>query len=164
MFVAELIGIALVAYGMWFAYRGLDMWFGTNREWWRPISHRKRYPYPAAGILLGVCFILLGLRFALNSVWAQARILGYAGGVLFVVVLLAGVIQPRWLHPDWYRRLHDRLGKERMSKLRAKAFELEGQEWQEISASEDLFQKWVDRAAPKEVSASSRGYDRPDAS
>jgi hypothetical protein len=91
----------------------------------------------------------------------HARILGYVGGALFVLVLVAGVSQPRFLHPQWYRRLHDRLGKKAMSRLRSEAFKLDREEWLEVTASEELFHKWVDRTIPREMRQPHRGYSRP---
>lgn len=159
--VAELIGIALVAYGIWFAARGVDMmWFNAKKDWWRPIRHQNRYPYPVAGILLGVCFALLGLRFALNNVWDQARILGLAGGALFVIVLVAGVSQPRFLHPKWYGELEDRFGKKAMIRIRAAAYAMDGEEWSEVSATDETFKRWVERTAPKVEEPKNRGYTK----
>jgi hypothetical protein len=157
LYIAELIGVALVGYGMWFAYKGLLRVAGDGKDWWRPLRNRKRYPYPAAGVLLGICFALLGLRFALNSVWPSAKILGYIGGGLFIVVLVIGVAQPRFLHPKWYGRLWDRFGKEGMSRLQRAAFALEDQEWIEINASPTTFSRWVDRVMPR-ARPSGRGY------
>ena len=157
MRAAEMIGLVLVGYGIWFAARGVGMWFGTDKNWWRPKSRRERYPYPAAGILLGICFVILGTRFALNYTWDNARILGYVGGGLFVIVLVAGVAQPRFLHPRWYGALEDRLGKKGMLQLRSVAFNLDQDEWLEITASEVEFNAWVDRAIPGHKPAG-RGY------
>jgi hypothetical protein len=157
LYIAELIGVALVGYGMWFAYKGLLRVAGEGKDWWRPLHNRKRYPYPAAGVLLGVCFALLGARFALNSVWSSAKILGYIGGGLFVVVLVIGVAQPRFLHPKWYGRLWDRFGREGMSRLQRAAIALEDQEWIEINASPITFSRWVDRVMPR-ARRPGRGY------
>ena len=133
------------------------MWFGTDKNWWRPKSRRERYPYPVAGILLGICFAILGTRFALNYTWDNARVLGYVGGGLFVIVLVAGVAQPRFLHPRWYGALEDRLGKKGMLRLRSAAFNLDPDEWLLVTASEDEFNVWVDRAIPGHKPAG-RGY------
>jgi hypothetical protein len=156
--IAELIGLALIAYGIWFAGRGVLIWVNGKKDWWRPIDRSNRYPYPAAGVLLGVFFVILGLRFALNGVWAHAAILGYVGGALFLIVLAIGVGQPHFLHPPWYRELEDRLGKKGMQKLRAAAFEMDKEEWSEIAESESAFEAWVKRAAPAQVQRQSRGY------
>jgi hypothetical protein len=157
LYIAELIGVFLVGYGMWFTYKGILRVLGSDKDWWRPLRNRKRYPYPVAGILLGTCFVLLGTRFALNSAWARASILGYAGAGLFVVVLVVGIAQPRFLHPKWYSALWDRFGKEGMSRLQRAANELEDDEWTEINASPVTFDRWVDRVMPH-VSAAGRGY------
>ena len=157
MYIAELIGVFLVGYGIWFAYKGILRELGYGKDWWRPLRDRKRYPYPVAGLLLGLCFVLLGARFALNSVWQNARILGYVGGGLFVVVLLIGIAQPRFLHPKWYGRLWDRFGKEGMSHLKRAANELEDVEWAEIDASPLTFDRWVDQVMPR-TSPVSRGF------
>jgi hypothetical protein len=133
------------------------MWFGTDKNWWRPKSRRERYPYPAAGILLGICFVTLGIRFALHYTWDNARVLGYVGGGLFVVILVAGVAQPRFLHPRWYGALEDRLGRKGMLRLRSAAFNLDQDEWLEVTASEDEFIAWVDRAMPGHKQTG-RGY------
>jgi hypothetical protein len=161
MYVAELIGVALVGYGIWFAYKGLLRVLGEGKDWWRPLRNRKRYPYPAAGLLLGICFVLLGARFALNSVWDQAKILGYVGGALFLVVLVIGVAQPRFLHPRWYGRLWDRFGKEGMARLQRAAYALPDEEWTEINASPTAFGRWVDRVMPRARPAG-RGYSKQD--
>jgi hypothetical protein len=156
--IAELIGVCLVGYGIWFAARGVKNHLGIEKDWWRPLGRGKRYPYPVAGVLLGVCFIFLGLRFALNNVWTHARISGYAGGALFVAVLVAGVAQPRFLHPRWYGRLEDRFGKTGVARLRRAAFQVEPEEWSEIVASEASFDEWVDRAMPRQMRRPGRGY------
>jgi len=157
LYIAELIGVCLVGYGIWFTYKGILRALGDDKDWWRPLRNRKRYPYPVAGALLGMCFILLGARFALNRVWRHASVLGYAGGGLFVVVLIVGVAQPRFLHPKWYGRLWDRFGREGMSRLRRAAYELEDTEWTEINASPLTFDRWVDRVMPR-VKPAGRGY------
>ncbi len=157
MIVAETIGLALFGYGIWFGVRGIGMLFGTNREWWRPTSRNKRYPYPAAGALLGIFFMLLGGRFVLHYAWEQAPILGYVGGGLFLVVLAIGVIQPRPLHPRWYGLLEDRLGKKAIPRLRSAALQMETEEWIEITASETLFGEWVNRTIPWQE-RQGRGY------
>jgi hypothetical protein len=159
VYIAELIGVFLVGYGIWFAYKGVLRELGYGKDWWRPLQNRKRYPYPAAGLLLGLCFVLLGTRFALNSAWKNARILGYVGGGLFVVVLVIGVAQPRFLHPKWYGRLWDRFGKDGMSRLKRAAIELEDAEWTEIDASPLTFDRWVDRVMPR-ANPVGRGFKR----
>jgi hypothetical protein len=161
LYIAELIGVFLFAYGMWFAYRGILRALGDNRDWWRPLRNRKRYPYPVAGVLLGLCFVLLGARFALNSVWMRAQILGYVGAGLFGIVLVVGIAQPRFLHPRWYGRLWDRFGREGMSRLQRAAYELADEEWIEIDASPTAFDRWVDRVMPQ-VSSTGRGYKQQD--
>lgn len=159
MLVAEVIGLALIIYGVWFGARGLGMWFDGDKEWWRPTSRKSRYPYPAAGVLLGVFFVLLGGRFALHYLWEYAPLLGYIGGVLFLVVVLAGVAQPRFLHPKWYGRLEDALGKEGVRDLRAEALRMEAEEWHETAATQETFEAWVRRTALQKVRVS-RGYRR----
>jgi hypothetical protein len=158
--VAELIGLALVAYGIWFGIRGGILWFGTQKDWWRPLSHKNRYPSPASGVLLGLCVIVLGLRFVLHYAWENAQILGYVGGGLFIVVLAAGIAQPRFLHPGWYGSLEDRFGKKAMMRLKAAAYKLEMEEWTDLIASEDAFNEWVERTMPKQASQPSRGYQK----
>jgi hypothetical protein len=160
--IAELIGVCLVGYGIWFMSRGVKNHLGIDKDWWRPLGHQKRYPYPVAGILLGVCFVLLGLRFALNTTWGYANILGYAGGALFVVVLVIGVAQPRFFHPQWYSQLEARLGKKGMLRLRHAAFQVEADEWLEVVASEVSFNEWVDKVMPAQRLQQSRGYARRD--
>jgi hypothetical protein len=156
---AEIIGLTLAGYGVWFAIRGAGMLFWSGKDWWRPLDSRKRYPYPAAGVLLGVCFVLLGLRFALHFSWEGASILGYVGGGLFIVVFVAGIAQPRFLHPQWYGVLEDRLGKKDMRRLRAAAFKLDKEEWLEVDATEESFNAWVDRVVPH-TPKPSRGYKK----
>ncbi len=159
--IAELIGLALVAYGIWLRIRGGIMWFSTRKDWWRPLSHRNRYPYPASGVLLGVCFVVLGFRFALHYAWGpNAQVLGYVGGGLFAVVLIAGITQPRFLHPRWYGVLEDRFGKKAMLRLRAAAYKMETEEWIELTASEDAFNEWVERTMPRQASRPGRGYQK----
>jgi hypothetical protein len=161
MWIAESIGLILVGYGIWFASKGVNRQWGMERDWWRPVTRQDRYPYPSAGILLGVFFVLIGLRFALNNVWVNARILGYVGGGLFVVVVGIGVAQPRFLHPRWYGALEDRLGKKGMSRLRGAAFKVEPEEWVEVVASETTFDAWVRRTAPGSAQRANRGYEKP---
>jgi hypothetical protein len=154
--LGELIGIALVGYGMWYVYKGLVRLLTGEKDWWRPTSRRQRYPYPAAGIMLGLVFAVLGLRFALNYVWEQAKVLSYVGVGLFVVVMTLGVTQPRFLHPRWLGRLQDRLGKQRLMLLQGKARQVDGEEWGEIVATESSFDAWVNRNAPSSSSAQER--------
>jgi hypothetical protein len=146
--LAEVIGLLLVAYGIWFTYKGVLRMLGNSKDWWRPLQNKTPYPYPAAGILLGLCFVLLGTRFALNRTWDQATLLGYAGGGLFVIVLVVGTVQPRFLHPKWYGTLWDRFGREGMSHLSRAASQLEDKEWCEIDSSVLTFDRWVDRVMP----------------
>jgi hypothetical protein len=157
LYIAELIGVFLVGYGIWFTNRGIQRALGADKDWWRPLRNRKRYPYPAAGALLGVCFACLGARFALNNVWGHAPILGYVGGGLFAVVVVVGIAQPRFLHPRWYGRLWDRYGREGMARLRRAAYELEDEKWVEIDSSEITFDRWVERVMPR-FSSADRGY------
>jgi hypothetical protein len=110
-----------------------------------------------SGILLGVFFILLGGRFALNYAWEQAALLGYIGGGMFVIVVAIGVAQPRIFHPKWYRQLEDRLGKKTVAKVRAAALKMDTEEWIEIVASEARFEEWVQETAPH-TGRASRGF------
>lgn len=160
MVISELIGVVLVGYGIWFASRGVQKHFGVDKEWWRPLTRKERYPYPFAGMLLGIVFVLLGLRFALDNVWAKAATLGYAGGGVFILVIVIGVIQPRLLHPGWYGALEDRLGRQAMARLKQAAFEVEVEEWIEIRASESAFGAWVNRVMPDQRRRPSRGYSK----
>ena len=157
MIVAELIGMVLIGYGIWFGARGVRIQFSTDKEWWRPTDRHKRYPYPVSGILLGVFFILLGGRFALNYAWEQAALLGYIGGGMFVIVVAIGVAQPRIFHPKWYRQLEDRLGKKTVAKVRAAALKMDTEEWIEIVASEARFEEWLQETAPR-TGRASRGF------
>ena len=155
---AEFIGVLLVGYGIWYAYKGLVRLFSAEKDWWRPATRQHRYPYPAAGLLLGVCFIVLGLRFALNNVWEHARFLSYVGIGLFVLVLLIGVLQPRFLHPTWYGRLQDSLGKQRLMLLQREARKVPPDEWTEILATQGAFEHWVSRNTPSQPPARRHGY------
>ena len=159
MIVAQVIGLALIGYGIWFGARGVGIWTTAKKEWWRPADRRNRYPYPAAGILLGVFFMILGARFGLHYIWPRAAVLGYAGGILFLVVLAAGVGQPRFLHPPWYRELEERVGKKGVQQLRSAAFKMDKEEWLEIAESESEFKAWVERTAPVQVHHT-RGYKK----
>lgn len=155
---AEFVGVLLVGYGMWYAYKGIVRLWSGEKDWWRPANRQQRYPYPAAGILLGLTFVVLGLRFALNSVWADARALGYVGIGLFVLVMLIGVLQPRFLHPGWYGRLQDRLGKQRLVLLQQAARQVPADEWAEITATQGAFEHWVNHNTPSAVPSRRRGY------
>ena len=158
-FFAELVGVVLVGYGIWYGYKGILRVLGSEKDWWRPENRQQRYPYPAAGILLGICFIVLGLRFALHNVWEQARTLSYVGIGLFVLVLVTGVVQPRFFHPKWYGRLQDRLGKQRLMLLQREAQKTDVDEWTMIIASESAFEQWVNRNAPSSTPGRRpRGY------
>jgi hypothetical protein len=157
---AEIVGVVLVGYGMWYCYKGVVRIAGSEKDWWRPASRRQRYPYPAAGILLGICFIVLGLRFALNNAWERAHVMSYVGMGLFVLVLATGVVQPRFLHPAWYGRLQDRFGKQRLTLLQRVAQQTDADEWAEIVASDTAFEQWVSRNAPSSVPARRRGYTK----
>jgi hypothetical protein len=143
---------------MWYSYKGLVRLFSGEKDWWRPASRRQRYPYPAAGVMLGICFIVLGLRFALNNVWEQASLLSYVGIGLFVVVLLLGILQPRFLHPKWYGRLQDRLGKQRLMLLQREAQKTDLDEWAVIAKSDAAFEQWVNRNAPGSAPPRRRSY------
>jgi hypothetical protein len=145
---------------MWYAYKGLVRLFGGEKDWWRPANRQQRYPYPAAGVILGICFIVLGLRFALHNVWEQASLLSYVGIGLFVVVLLLGVLQPRFLHPKWYGRLQDRFGRQRLMLLQREAQKTDPDEWAVIVKSDAAFEQWVNRNAPGSTPPRRRGYDR----
>jgi hypothetical protein len=150
----------MTGYGVWFSVKGIGMFWGERKDWWRPLDHRsRRFPYPAAGILLGLCFVLFGLRYTLRTTWASAPVLGYVGGGLFGVVLLAQIIQPRFLHPRWYGDLEDRLGKKAVSYLREKVHQLDAEEWTKITLSRESFDKWVHDALPQQT-RQSRGSKR----
>jgi len=158
-YFAEFVGVVLVGYGIWYGYKGVVRVLGGEKDWWRPETRQKRYPYPAAGILLGICFLVLGLRFALHNVWEQARTLGFVGIGLFVLVLVLGVVQPRFLHPKWYGRLQDRLGKQRLMLLQRGAQKIDADEGTMIVASDLAFEQWVNRTAPSGVQGRrQRGY------
>jgi hypothetical protein len=146
VFIAEAIGVFLVGYGIWFTNKGVQMALGIGRGWWRPTKGKKRYPYPIAGVMLGICFTVLGLRFALNSIWVHVQILSYVGGALFVVVLVIGVVQPRFLHPRWYGRLEDRYGREGVAHLKQAAHQLEDEQWIEVCSTEEAFDHWARQA------------------
>ena len=158
MIISELMGVFLVGYGIWFAGEGFKKLMDAAKDWWRPIRGTRRYPYPVAGILLGVCFVLMGLVFALSGVWPQVRILVWIGIGVFVLVLIAGIGQPRFLHPRWYGELEDRLGKKGVTQLRRAAFQVEDQAWKEIVSSKAFFDEWVKRTMPKEAQPPMRGY------
>lgn len=157
----EFVGLVLVGYGIWYGYKGLVRLLTGEKDWWRPSNRKQRYPYPVAGVLLGITFVVLGLRFALHNVWAQARSLGYVGIGLFVLVLLIGVVQPRFFHPGWYGRLQDRLGKQRLMLLQQAARQVPSDEWTEITATEGAFDHWFDRNAPNAAPSRRRGYNKP---
>jgi hypothetical protein len=159
MLVAEMIGLALVGYGIWFGARGIGMQFTNQRDWWRPTNRKSRYPYPASGILLGICFAVLGARFALHNVLPGAEIIGYVGGGLFILVVAVGVGQPRFLHPRWYGMLEDRLGKKGVAQLTAAARKMDTEEWIEVSETEATFDAWVRRTAIQQP-RSGRGYKK----
>ena len=162
LYFAELVGLFLVGYGIWFTSEGVRRYWGTGKDWWRPLGRKRRYPYPVSGILLGFCFVVMGLVFVLNNVWAHARSLAYAGGALFILVVVFGLIQPRVLHPRWYGALEDRLGKKTLSRLRSAAIQMEDQEWVEVIATEDAFNAWVERMTPGLRRAPQRGYQKRD--
>jgi hypothetical protein len=158
--IVELIGVFLVGYGIWFAGEGLKQLLNGAKDWWRPIKGKRRYPYPVSGVLLGICFVCMGLVFALNNVWANARILAFVGIGIFCLVVFAGIVQPRFLHPVWYGRLEDRFGKKGVLRLRRAALETEEDDWREIVASEASFDEWVNRTMPGEPRRAGRGYKK----
>lgn len=158
MRAAELIGLVLVVYGVWFGFRGVKMYLGDDKSWWRQPSRKERYPYPAAGFLLGVVFVLAGLAFLLHFAWANARILGYVAGGIFLVVLIIGTVQPRILHPRWYGQLERQFGRKGMDQLRAAAYALPIEEWREVIASNETFNAWVVQTAPAQPRHQSRAY------
>ena len=96
---------------------------------------------------------------SLGKTGVTLPMLGYGGGALFVVVLLAGIIQPRFLHPKWYGDLEDRLGKKAMVRLKGEAVELDVEEWQKVTASRESFDAWVDDVLPQQL-RKSRGFKR----
>jgi hypothetical protein len=154
----EFVGVMLVGYGIWYGYKGIVRLFGSEKDWWRPRTRRQRYPYPAAGVLLGICFVVLGLRFAIQNVWEHARILGWVGIGLVIVVIVLGVVQPRFLHPRWYARLHDRLDRRRVILLQQKAQRTPYDEWVEVVASDASFEQWVNRNVPSSPQGRGRAY------
>ena len=156
--LTELLGVVLVGYGLWFASEGVKRHFGTQKDWWRPIKGKKRFAYPAASVLLGICFVAAGLSAALSNVWTSARILLYVAAGLFVLVLAIGVGQPRFLHPRWYGALQDRYGMKGLMRLKEAAVHMDDEEWSEIAASDDFFDDWVQRTAPRKDSKQGRGY------
>jgi hypothetical protein len=155
---AELMGVFLVGYGIWFSAEGVKKILDGAKDWWRPVKGRRRYPYPVSGILLGVCFVLMGLVFALSNTWQHHRDLAYAGGGMFVFVLIIGVGQPRFLHPRWYGELEDRFGRDGMLRLKRAALQVDDSEWKEIVSTEAGFAEWVSRTMPREMNKPSRGY------
>ncbi|MBN1935772.1 MAG: hypothetical protein JW934_13975 [Anaerolineae bacterium] len=156
--VAEMIGLIMVGYGLWYGFRGIKIHFSTDKSWWRYLSRRERYPYPAAGLLLSLVFVLAGLVFLLHFLVENATYFGYAAGIVFVLVLIIGIWQPRALHPRWYRELEDRVGKKEMRKLKAAAYEMPSEEWRAIATSDTEFSAWVDKIVPGRVRHASRGY------
>lgn len=157
--IAELIGVIMIGYGLWFGFRGLRMHFSADKSWWRQLSHRERYPYPAAGVLLSAVFVLGGMVFLLNYVVPNAAYFGYAAGITFILVLVVGVWQPRILHPRWYRDLEDRVGKSGLQKLKTAAYEMPTEEWRQVIASDAEFEAWVSRTLPAQPRRKAgRGY------
>jgi hypothetical protein len=156
---AELIGVFLVGYGIWFSGEGVKRLMDNAKDWWRPTRGKRRYPYPVAGILLGVCFVLMGLVFALNNLWAGARSLVWAGVGMFVLVLIAGIAQPHFLHPRWYAKLEDKFGKKGVARLKREAFSMEDEEWQEVAATDATFERWADRIMPS-LRQTSRAFQK----
>jgi hypothetical protein len=156
----EFIGLLLAGYGIWFSAQGVRRWLGAEKDWWRPLRRQRRYPYPAAGVLLGLCFFTMGLMFALRDAWVQARGLAWVGGGLFVLVMAAGIAQPRFLHPPWYGQLQDRYGKQGVLRLKDAAWRMEEEEWSEVTAAEPLFEAWVKQVMPGPAEPLRRGYKR----
>lgn len=160
MILAELLGVCLVGYGIWFASEGVKRYFGDAKDWWRPLKGKRRYPYPVSGILLGICFVVAGLGSALNSVWAHSRSLMYVAGAVFVLVIIVGVAQPRFFHPQWYGELEDRFGKKGVMRLKEMAQQVEEEDWTNTIVSEASFNEWVARAMPEHKPRQSRGYKK----
>ena len=162
MRIGELIGLVLIGYGIWFAVRGVKVYLGTDKNWWRPLDRRQRYPYPIAGILMGVFFVSMGITFVSYNVWSHAPVLGYVGGGVFLLVIVVGVAQPRFCHPHWYGELEDRLGRERVEQLKLIARRMENAEWTEVTACEASFNAWVAQRSPLLSRRQGRGYKRRD--
>lgn len=160
MRVAELIGLALIGYGIWFGIRGVKMYLSDDKSWWRHPSRKERYPYPAAGLLLSLVFILAGLAFLLHYAWANARTLGYAAGAVFLLVLIIGITQPSIFHPHWYGQLEKQIGRKGMDKLRAAAYAMPIEEWLQIIASSETFDAWIAETAPAQSRHQSRAYKK----
>ena len=158
--LGELMGIFLVGYGIWFLAEGVKRQFNGAKDWWRPTRGKRRYPYPVAGMLLGLVFVAMGLVFALNHLWENARVMAWVGGGLFVLVLVSGIGQPRFLHPRWYGDLQDRHGRKAILQLKQAALATEDEDWQAIAATESAFDAWVARTLPFNRSALSRGYNK----
>lgn len=158
--IAELIGLILIGYGIWFGTRGVTMYLQADKSWWRHPSRRERYPYPAAGLLLSLVFVLSGLVFLLNRIWLYAPFFGYGAGGMFVLVIVIGVSQPRSLHPHWYGKLVDRLGRKAVDGLKAAAYQMPIEEWRQVIASDQTFENWVSKSAPAPVRHHSRGYQK----
>lgn len=159
-YVGEMIGLTLSGYGLWFAVRGIKMYLSTDKAWWRPINRQNRYPYPVAGVLLGVFFVLAGLVFLLHNVWPQSVVLGYIGGGLFVLVFIIGIAQPRLLHPRWYGLLEDQLGRPALDRLKKLAQAMEPEEWDEVNASHDAFVQWATQKTLPYQPKKARGYKK----
>ena len=158
--LGELMGLFLVGYGIWFAGEGVKRHLNGAKDWWRPIRGKRRYPYPASGVLLGLVFVAMGLVFALHNLWANSRIMAWVGGGLFVLVLAAGIGQPRFLHPRWFADLEDRYGRKALLKLKQAAMQQEDEEWKEIAARQATFNAWVGRTMPSSRRAPGRGYKK----
>ena len=156
----QLIGLVLIGCGVWFTAQGVRMYLGSDKNWWRPPRKGQRYPYPIAGMLMGIFFVLTGLFFTLHGDWQHASILGYIGGGFFILVFVIGIAQPRFCHPRWYGNLEDRLGKERVEQLKLAARRMEEEEWSEVAASEAFFEAWVAQTAPHPLQRQSRGYTK----
>ena len=101
-----------------------------------------------------------GILHALSSVWASAQILLYVAAGLFVLVLVVGVAQPRFLHPRWYGALEDRYGVKGVARLKEAALQMDDEEWIELAASEDFFDDWVRKTAPRKSDSQGRGYNK----
>ena len=161
MQIAEFIGLTLIGYGIWFGFRGIKIYFSTDKSWWRYPSRKERYPYPVAGLLLSLVFVLAGLVFVLYHTFGeQARAFGYAAGAAFILVLVIGIAQPPIFHPKWYARLQKKFGKKGVAQLKTAAYKMPLEEWQEIAASHDVFTEWATKTAPAQTHHHSRGYKK----
>ena len=143
MGIAEAIGIVLIGYGAWFMWRGVRIYMTGDKNWWRPANRTQRYPYPIAGISLGLFILLGGLTFLLNNTLEWAEWFGYVGGGFFVLTFVLGIARPRIFHPPWYADLLDQYGEENVYRLQGTARRLPDEEWQIIAESDESFHQWV---------------------